>query len=67
VDLDPASGGGWTTKIHLVADRRCRPIARLTSPDQHADRPRVVPLMESIRMVRRGLGRPRRRPGVGTR
>jgi Transposase DDE domain len=57
------SRGGWTTKIHLVADRRCRPIARLTSPGHHADCPRLIPLMESIRILRRRLGRPRRRPG----
>jgi transposase len=58
------SRGGWTTKIHLVADRRCRPIARLTSPGQHGDSPRFIPLMESIRIPRRGLGRPRRKPGA---
>jgi transposase len=58
------SRGGWTTKIHLVADRRCRPIARLTSPGQHSDSPRFIPLMESIRIPRRGLGRPRRKPGA---
>jgi hypothetical protein len=28
------SRGGWTAKIHLIADRMCRPIARLTSPGQ---------------------------------
>ena len=58
------SRGGWTTKIHLVADRRCRPIARLTSPGQHGDSPRFIPLMEQIRIIRRGLGRPRRTPGA---
>jgi hypothetical protein len=58
------SRGGWTTKIHLVADRWCRPIARLTSPGQHADCPRFIPLMDSIRIPRRGLGRPRRTQAV---
>ncbi|WP_408608329.1 IS5 family transposase [Actinocorallia populi] len=56
------SRGGLTTKIHLVADRRCRPIARLTSPGQHADCPKFIPLMESIRIPRRGVGRPRKKP-----
>jgi transposase len=44
-------------------NRRCRPIARLTSPGQHDDSPRFVPLMEAIQIRRRGLGRPRTRPG----
>ena len=57
------SRGGLTTKIHLAADLRCRPVARLTSPGQHGDSPRFVPLMDAIRIRRRGLGRPRRRPG----
>jgi transposase len=56
------SRGGLTTKIHLVADRRCRPITRLTSPGQHGDSPRFIPLMDSIRILRRGRGRPRKRP-----
>ena len=50
------SRGGLSTKIHLVADRRCRPVARLTSPGQHGDSPRFVPLMKAIRIRRRGLG-----------
>jgi hypothetical protein len=72
-DKNPATGkgreglgrsrGGLTTKIHLVADRRCRPVTRLTSPGQHGDSPRFIPLMESIRIPRRGRGRPRKRPG----
>jgi hypothetical protein len=57
------SRGGLSTKIHLVADRRCRPVARLTSPGQHGDSPRFIPLMKAIRILRRGLGRPRTRPG----
>jgi transposase len=57
------SRGGLTTKIHLAADRRCRPITRLTSPGQHGDSPRFIPLMEQVRILRRGKGRPRRRPG----
>ncbi|MFG2004769.1 IS5 family transposase [Spirillospora sp. NPDC048911] len=56
------SRGGLTTKIHLVADRRCRPIARLTSPGQHADCPKFIALMESIRIRRRGVGRPGTKP-----
>ncbi|GLY80534.1 IS5 family transposase [Actinoallomurus iriomotensis] len=58
------SRGGWTTKIHLVADRRCRPIARLTSPGQHGDSPRFIPLLEAVRIPRRGRGRPRRKPAT---
>lgn len=56
------SRGGLSTKIHLVADRRCRPIARLTSPGQHGDSPRFILLINSIRIIRRGPGRPRTRP-----
>jgi hypothetical protein len=36
----------------------------LTSPGQHGDSPRFIPLMEQIRIIRRGLGRPRRTPGA---
>ncbi|MER6176564.1 IS5 family transposase [Streptosporangium sp. NPDC001681] len=56
------SRGGLSTKIHLVADRRCRPIARILTPGQHADCPQFIALMEAIRIRRRGLGRPRTRP-----
>jgi transposase len=56
------SRGGLSTKIHLVADRRCRPIVRILSPGQHGDSPRFIPLMDQIRILRRGPGRPRTRP-----
>lgn len=58
------SRGGLTTKIHLAADRRCRPVTRILSPGQHGDCPRFIPLMGSIRIGRRGKGRPRTRPGA---
>jgi transposase len=57
------SRGGLTTKIHLAADRRCRPVTRILSPGQHGDSPRFIPLMGQIRIRRRGKGRPRTRPG----
>jgi transposase len=58
------SRGGLSTKIHMAADRRCRPLARILSPGQHGDCPRFIPLMEAIRIGRSGTGRPRTRPGV---
>jgi transposase len=58
------SRGGLSTKIHLIADRRCRPITRLLTPGQHGDCPRFIPLMEAISIRCRGKGRPRTRPGA---
>ena len=52
------SRGGLSTKIHLAADRRCRPVSRILSAGQHGDCPRFIPLLEAIRISRRGLGRP---------
>jgi transposase len=57
------SRGGLSTKIHLLADRRCRPVTRLTTPGQHGDCPRFIPLLDQLRIARRGQGRPRTRPG----
>ncbi|MBB6347977.1 transposase [Nonomuraea muscovyensis] len=45
-----------------MADRRCRPISRILTPGQHADCPKFIPLLKSIRIPRRGPGRPRNRP-----
>jgi transposase len=56
------SRGGLTTKLHLAADRRCRPIARHTTPGQRADCTGFVQVMAGIR-IRRRVGRPRTRPG----
>jgi transposase len=56
------SRGGLPTKLHLVADRRCRSISRILTPGQWGDSPQFVPLLESIRIGRRSVGRPRKRP-----
>lgn len=55
------SHGGLTTKIHLAADRRCRPITRILSPGHHGDCPRFIPLMNQISIDRRGKGTCRQR------
>jgi len=57
------SRGGLTCKIHLAADRRCRPIARVTSAGHRHDSLAFEPVMAGIRIRRRGPGRPRSRPG----
>lgn len=38
------SRGGWTTKIHALADRRCAPVTVLLSGGQAGDNP-VLPLL----------------------
>jgi transposase len=58
------SRGGLSTKIHLAADDRCRPIARIITAGQRHDAVAFQPLMRAIRIHRRGRGRPRTRPGT---
>jgi transposase len=58
------SRGGLTTKVHLAADRRCRPLTSILTPGQHADCPQFIPVMDQISITRRGKGRPRTRPGA---
>jgi transposase len=55
---------GLSTKIHLAADRRCRPVTRILTPGQHGDCPQFIPLPNQLRIARRGKGRPRTRPGA---
>jgi transposase len=55
------SRGGLTSKIHLAADRRCRPLSLVLTPGQAADSPRFIPVMDRIK-VRGPVGRPRTRP-----
>ena len=56
------SRGGLSTKIHLLADTDCRPLARLIGPGQGGDSPAFEPLMKTLRITRDGAGRPRTRP-----
>ena len=57
------SRGGLTTKVHLAADLRCRPVARVVTPGQRNDAVVFNAVMDRIRIHRRGLGRPRTLPG----
>ena len=57
------SRGGLTSKIHLLADSGCRPLARVTSAGQRHDSLGFLPLMGRLKIARRCAGRPRTRPG----
>lgn len=56
------SRGGLSTKTHLLADARCRPLAAVLSPGQRGDTLAYPVLMARLRIARRGPGRPRTRP-----
>src|SRR3954447_3640536 len=58
------SRGGLSTKIHLLADARCRPLRTLTTAGQRHDSLAFEPLMDDLCVKRPGRGRPRRRPAV---
>ncbi|AYG85048.1 hypothetical protein DWB77_07264 [Streptomyces hundungensis] len=57
------SRGGQTSKIHVAADRLCRPLALILTARQAADSPQFIPVLTKIR-VRGPVGRPRTRPGA---
>jgi len=57
------SRGGLTSKIHLLADSECRPLAPLTSSGQRHGCLAFLPLLARLKIARRGPGRPRTRPG----
>ncbi|WP_436844662.1 IS5 family transposase [Streptomyces wuyuanensis] len=56
------SRGGLTSKVHLLSDDRARPLHWLTSPGQRGDSPMFAPVLDGLRIRRRGAGRPRSRP-----
>ncbi|WP_199879241.1 IS5 family transposase [Streptomyces sp. CB02460] len=56
------SRGGFTTKLHLSADGRCRPLSLIVTPCQRADCTQFIAVMEKIRVPRLGPGRPRVKP-----
>lgn len=51
-----------STKIHLLADARCRPLGTLTTAGQRHDSLAFEPLMAALSVQRPGAGRPRTRP-----
>ncbi|TWE20623.1 DDE family transposase [Kitasatospora atroaurantiaca] len=55
------SRGGQTSKVHLAADRKCRPLAFILTTGQAADSPQFIPVLKKVR-VRGPVGRPRIRP-----
>jgi transposase len=56
------SRGGLTSKIHLVADGRGRPLAFLLTPANVNDTSVMAGTLERIQVPRSGPGRPRSRP-----
>ncbi|GLW02787.1 IS5 family transposase [Streptomyces lavendulae subsp. lavendulae] len=56
------SRGGFTSKIHLGADGRCRPLCLLITAGQRSASPQFRPVLEKIRVPRLGPGRPRNKP-----
>ena len=56
------SRGGLSTKIHLVADTRCRPVASAITAGQRHDSLMLETVLGQVRIPRLGPGRPRRRP-----
>jgi transposase len=57
------SRGGLTSKSCLLADARCRPLARVTSAGHRHDSLAFLPLTGQLKIARRYPGRPRTRPG----
>lgn len=57
------SRGGLTCKVHLSAERRCRPLSFVVTPGQAADSPQFAAVLAKIK-VRGPVGRPRTRPGA---
>ncbi|MEV7802069.1 transposase [Microbispora sp. NPDC088329] len=55
------SRGGLNSKIHLSADRYCRPLSFVVTPGQASDNPQFRAVLAGIK-VRVRIGRPRTRP-----
>ncbi|WP_445516655.1 IS5 family transposase [Streptomyces sp. NEAU-174] len=56
------SRGGFTSKLHLSADGRCRPLSLFITPGQRADCTQFQTVLAKIRVPRVGPGRPRTKP-----
>jgi transposase len=51
-----------TTKIHLCADGKARPLSLCLSEGQRSDSKFLEPTLDRIRVARQKRGRPRKRP-----
>ncbi|WP_435844569.1 IS5 family transposase [Streptomyces hygroscopicus] len=56
------SRGGLSTKVHLSADGKCRPLPLLVTPGQRADCTQFEAVMDKIRVPGSNMGRPRKLP-----
>ncbi|WP_246887150.1 IS5 family transposase [Streptomyces sp. GESEQ-13] len=56
------SRGGFTSKLHLSADGRCRPLSLVVTGGQRADCTQFQTVLAKIRVPRVGSGRPRTKP-----
>ncbi|MFE7358162.1 transposase [Streptomyces sp. NPDC057543] len=56
------SRGGFTSKLHLSADGRCRPLSLVVTPGKRADCTQFKLVLEKIRVPRHRPGRPRKKP-----
>lgn len=54
--------GRFTSKLHLSADGRCRPLSLIVTAGQRADCTQFTPVLDKIRVPRPGPGRPRKKP-----
>ncbi len=56
------SRGGLSTKLHLAADSRCRPLGFITTLGQRHDSVAFELTLAQVAVARTGPGRPRTRP-----
>lgn len=56
------SRGGLSTKLHLAADSRCRPLGLITTVGQRHDSVAFELTLAQVAVARPGPGRPRTRP-----
>jgi transposase len=57
------SRGGFSTKLHVRAERRGKPLVLLVTAGERHDQTMFEPLMQQGQIKREGKGRPRHRPG----
>ncbi|MGW6484670.1 MULTISPECIES: IS5 family transposase [unclassified Streptomyces] len=56
------SRGGLTTKLHLAVEQGQKPMSIVITAGQRGDSPQFEPVLNKVRVARRGVGRPRTRP-----